>query len=81
MATKRQTVRILLFGTAALLLLSLSAIGLFACPYNATCPMHGTNCTGTGNQKYTDGGQHHWAEFQCPGRGSEAAHTFWVQCD
>lgn len=78
---EKRGIRFALFGAAVLLLVSLATIRLFACPYNATCPMHNTNCTGTGRQKSTDGGQHHWAEFQCPGLGSEPAHTFWVQCD
>jgi hypothetical protein len=78
---ENKRVRIALRTTAILMLVSFAAISLFACSYNATCPMHNTNCTGTGNQKYTDGGQRHWAEYQCPGMQSERAHTFWVQCD
>lgn len=78
---EKRTIRLALFGAAVMLLVSLTAISLFACPYNATCPMHSINSTATGRQKSTDGGQHHWGEFQCPGMGSEQAHTFWVQCD
>jgi hypothetical protein len=77
---EKRASRCVLFGVAVVLLLSLASISLLACPYSVYCPMHSsTNCTGTGRTKYVNGKQ--WGEFQCPGLGSDAAHTFWVQCD
>ena len=78
---ENKRVRIALRTTEILLLVSFAAISLFACSYNEKCPMHNINSTGTGNQKYTDGGAHRWAEYKCPGFLTEREHTFWVQCD
>jgi hypothetical protein len=66
-----------------LVMILASAMMVYACDYYATCPMHGINSTGTGRTRYTDGGQHMWAEYSCPGNHQlgEEPHTFWVQCN
>jgi hypothetical protein len=56
-----------------------------ACDYEASCPMHNISSRASGRDKFTNGGQKHWAEYRCPGipteGGSEPPHTFWVECD
>jgi len=79
---ERKMIRFALAGSIVLITIALAAVGVFAaCDYSAKCPMHNTYSTATGRQKSTDGGKTTWAEYQCPGLGSEAAHTFWVKCD
>jgi hypothetical protein len=65
---------------AVLVLVAVSAV-YANCDFQATCPMHSISARATGQTKRTDGGQHSWAEYHCPGMQSEAAHNFWVQCD
>jgi len=62
-------------------LIVVSAALVYACDYQATCPMHNLRSTSTGQTKYTDGGQHMWAEYHCPGFQSEPPHNFWVECE
>jgi len=78
---KRKMIRLAFVGSIALIVTTLATVGVFACDYTAKCPMHDTSSTATGKEKYTDGGQKHWAEYKCPGFQNDAAHTFWVQCD
>jgi hypothetical protein len=61
-------------------LIVVSAALVYACDYQATCPMHNLRSNATGQTKRTDGGQHEWAEYQCPGIQNEAPHTFWADC-
>jgi hypothetical protein len=69
-------------NTALLFIVTLTVLApsITACDFETTCPMHHFTSRATGKQKYTDGGQRHWAEYKCPGGQYEGPHTFWVEC-
>jgi|HubBroStandDraft_6_1064221.scaffolds.fasta_scaffold00431_7 hypothetical protein len=64
----------------ALLVVVAASVAFAVCPYQATCPMHSVQSNATGQTKRTDGGQREWAEYHCPGLGTESPHNFWVEC-
>jgi hypothetical protein len=78
---ERKMVRLVLVESIALVIITLATVGVTACDNSAKCPQHDIDSKATGKQKYTDGGQKHWAEYKCPGFQNDPEHTFWVQCD
>jgi hypothetical protein len=65
----------------ALLIVATAMVAYASCDYYAMCPMHNISSSATGRTKYTNGGQHMWAEYHCPGFQSEPPHDFWVECE
>ncbi len=62
---EKRMVRLVLVGVAAMLALACGAIAI-AQDYQVECPMHHIEATFTGHTRYTDQGEHEWAEYHCP---------------